>query len=189
MYIEQKNKAFIMKYNLEWPNVKGRKQIEVSNIKYGDVVAVAEYWRNSFTNEIEFGRTGLAVMESPNWAIWYINLCKEEGREWGNDPLPDDVMLFEPTDEEEYFGKLIFLKQLFNAGDVLYGKILTDADVAKYLKTEFLNVFEYIKEYSEKWGYRFWDDAIDIIVEAKRLREDQLANLKSIKKYPNQKQE
>lgn len=178
-----------MKYNLEWPNVKGRKQIEVSNIKYGDVVAVAEYWRNSFTNEIEFGRTGLAVMKSPSWAIWYINLCKEEGREWVNDPLPDDVMLFEPTDEEEYFGKLIFLKQLFNAGDVLYGKILTDADVAKYLKTEFLNVFEYIKEYSEKWGYRFWDDAIDIIVEAKRLREDQLANLKSIKKYPNQKQE
>lgn len=103
-----------MEYKLKWPDVKGRKEIKAIDVKYGDVVAVAEFCRNSFTNEIEFGRTGLAVMESPDWAIWYINLCKEEGREWVNDPLPDDVMLFEPTEEEEYFGKLILLQELFN---------------------------------------------------------------------------
>ena len=73
-----------MEYKLKWPDVKGRKEIKASDVKYGDVVAVAEFCRNSFTNEIEFGRTGLAVMESPDWAIWYINLCKEEGREWVN---------------------------------------------------------------------------------------------------------
>ena len=92
-----------MEYKLKWPDVKGRKEIKAIDVKYGDVVAVAEFCRNSFTNEIEFGRTGLAVMESPDWAIWYINLCKEEGREWVNDPLPDDVMLFEPTEEEGVF--------------------------------------------------------------------------------------
>ena len=107
-----------MEYKLKWPDVKGRKEIKAIDVKYGDVVAVAEFCRNSFTNEIEFGRTGLAVMESPDWAIWYINLCKEEGREWVNDPLPDDVMLFEPTEEEEYFGKLILLQELFNTSEV-----------------------------------------------------------------------
>ena len=52
----------------------------------------------------------------------------------------------------------------------------------KYLKLEFSSVIEYIKKYSEKWGYRFWDDAIDAIAEAKKERTAQLANLKLIKK-------
>lgn len=119
-----------MEYKLKWPDVKGRKEIKAIDVKYGDVVAVAEFCRNSFTNEIEFGRTGLAVMESPDWAIWYINLCKEEGREWVNDPLPDDVMLFEPTEEEEYFGKLILLQELFNtySNPFFNGQVITDAD-------------------------------------------------------------
>lgn len=173
-----------MEYKLKWPDVKGRKEIKAIDVKYGDVVAVAEFCRNSFTNEIEFGRTGLAVMESPDWAIWYINLCKEEGREWVNDPLPDDVMLFEPTEEEEYFGKLILLQELFNtySNPFFYGQVITDATIDKYLKLEFSSVIEYIKKYSEKWGYRFWDDAIDAIAEAKKERTAQLANLKLIKK-------
>lgn len=173
-----------MEYKLKWPDVKGRKEIKAIDVKYGDVVAVAEFCRNSFTNEIEFGRTGLAVMESPDWAIWYINLCKEEGREWVNDPLPDDVMLFEPTEEEEYFGKLILLQELFNtySNPFFNGQIITDATIDKYLKLEFSSVIEYIKKYSEKWGYRFWDDAIDAIAEAKKERTAQLANLKLIKK-------
>lgn len=176
-----------MEYKLEWPNVKGRKEIKVDDVKYGDVVAVAEFYRNSFTDEIEFGRTGLAVMESPDWAIWYINLCKEEGCVWVNDPLPDDVMLFEPTDEEEYFGKLILLQENFNTYlyKDFYGKVLTDEEVEKYLKNEFTNVVEDIKKYSEKWGYKFWNDAIDAITEAKRSRDKQLENLRLIKKYPN----
>ena len=176
-----------MEYKLEWPNVKGRKEIKVDDVKYGDVVAVAEFYRNLFTDEIEFGRTGLAVMESPDWAIWYINLCKEEGRVWVNDPLPDDVMLFEPTDEEEYFGKLILLQENFNTYlyKDFYGKVLTDEEVEKYLKNEFTNVVEDIKKYSEKWGYKFWNDAIDAIAEAKRSRDKQLENLRLIKKYPN----
>ena len=121
-----------MEYKLKWPDVKGRKEIKAIDVKYGDVVAVAEFCRNSFTNEIEFGRTGLAVMESPDWAIWYINLCKEEGREWVNDPLPDDVMLFEPTEEEEYFGKLILLQELFNtySNPFFNGQVITDATIA-----------------------------------------------------------
>lgn len=173
-----------MEYKLKWSDVKGRKEIKAIDVKYGDVVAVAEFCRNSFTNEIEFGRTGLAVMESPDWAIWYINLCKEEGREWVNDPLPDDVMLFEPTEEEEYFGKLILLQELFNtySNPFFYGQVITDATIDKYLKLEFSSVIEYIKKYSEKWGYRFWDDAIDAIAEAKKERTAQLANLKLIKK-------
>ena len=173
-----------MEYKLKWPDVKGRKEIKAIDVKYGDVVAVAEFCRNSFTNEIEFGRTGLAVMESPDWAIWYINLCKEEGREWVNDPLPDDVMLFEPTEEEEYFGKLILLQELFNtySNPFFNGQGITDATIDKYLKLEFSSVIEYIKKYSEKWGYRFWDDAIDAIAEAKKERTAQLANLKLIKK-------
>ena len=173
-----------MEYKLKWPDVKGRKEIKAIDVKYGDVVAVAEFCRNSFTNEIEFGRTGLAVMESPDWAIWYINLCKEEGREWVNDPLPDDVMLFEPTEEEEYFGKLILLQELFNtySNPFFYGQVITDATIDKYLKLEFSSVIEYIKKYSEKWGYRFWNDAIDAIAEAKKERTAQLANLKLIKK-------
>lgn len=173
-----------MEYKLKWPDVKGRKEIKAIDVKYGDVVAVAEFCRNSFTNEIEFGRTGLAVMESPDWAIWYINLCKEEGREWVNDPLPDDVMLFEPTEEEEYFGKLILLQELFNtySNPFFSGQVITDATIDKYLKLEFSSVIEYIKKYSEKWGYRFWDDAIDAIAEAKKERTAQLANLKLIKK-------
>lgn len=173
-----------MKYNLEWPNVKGRKEIKVGDIKYGDVVAVAEFCRNSFTNDIEFGRTGLAVMYSPDWAIWSINLCKEEGRVWVNDPLPDNVMLFEPTDAEEYFGNLIFLQELFNlhSDDELYGKILTDVDIDSYLKKEFTYVTDYIKKFSSRWGYKFWDDAIDAIAEAKRTRTHQLENLRKIKK-------
>ena len=173
-----------MEYKLKWPDVKGRKEIKAIDVKYGDVVAVAEFCRNSFTNEIEFGRTGLAVMESPDWAIWYINLCKEEGREWVNDPLPDDVMLFEPTEEEEYFGKLILLQELFNtySNPFFNGQEITEATIDKYLKLEFSSVIEYIKKYSEKWGYRFWDDAIDAIAEAKKERTAQLANLKLIKK-------
>lgn len=173
-----------MEYKLKWPDVKGRKEIKAIDVKYGDVVAVAEFCRNSFTNEIEFGRTGLAVMESPDWAIWYINLCKEEGREWVNDPLPDDVMLFEPTEEEEYFGKLILLQELFNtySNPFFNGQVIADATIDKYLKLEFSSVIEYIKKYSEKWGYRFWDDAIDAIAEAKKERTAQLANLKLIKK-------
>ena len=173
-----------MEYKLKWPDVKGRKEIKAIDVKYGDVVAVAEFCRNSFTNEIEFGRTGLAVMESPDWAIWYINLCKEEGREWVNDPLPDDVMLFEPTEEEEYFGKLILLQELFNtySNPFCNCRVITDATIDKYLKLEFSSVIEYIKKYSEKWGYRFWDDAIDAIAEAKKERTAQLANLKLIKK-------
>lgn len=174
-----------MEYKLKWPDVKGRKEIKAIDVKYGDVVAVAEFYRNSFTNEIEFGRTGLAVMESPDWAIWYINLCKEEGRVWVNDPLPDDVMLFEPTEEEEYFGKLILLQELFNtySNPYLNGQVITDATIDKYLKLEFSSVIEYIKKYSEKWGYRFWDDAIDAIAEAKKERTAQLANLKLCKKW------
>ena len=39
-----------MEYKLEWPNVKGRKEIKVDDVKYGDVVAVAEFYRNSFTS-------------------------------------------------------------------------------------------------------------------------------------------
>ena len=152
-----------MDYKLKWPNVKGRKRINTDDINYGDVVAVAEVYTNTFTNEIEFGRTGLAVMYSSDWAIWYINLCKEEGRVWVNDPLPDDVMLFEPTEEEEYFGKLILLQENFNTNlyDVLHGKVL---------------------KYSAKWGDRFWDDAIDAIAEAKKLRVEELENLKLIRK-------
>ena len=75
-------------------------------------------------------------MYSSDWAIWYINLCKEEGRVWVNDPLPDDVMLFEPTEEEEYFGKLILLQENFNTNlyDVLHGKVLTEEDIDKYLE-------------------------------------------------------
>ena len=124
-----------MEYKLKWPDVKGRKEIKAIDVKYGDVVAVAEFCRNSFTNEIEFGRTGLAVMESPDWAIWYINLCKEEGREWVNDPLPDDVMLFEPTEEEEYFGKLILLQELFNtySNPFFNGQVITDTTIDKLI--------------------------------------------------------
>ena len=59
-----------MDYKLKWPNVKGRKRINIDDINYGDVVAVAEVYTNTFTNEIEFGRTGLAVMYSSDWAIW-----------------------------------------------------------------------------------------------------------------------
>ena len=173
-----------MDYKLKWPNVKGRKRINTDDINYGDVVAVAEVYTNTFTNEIEFGRTGLAVMYSSDWAIWYINLCKEEGRVWVNDPLPDDVMLFEPPEEEEYFGKLILLQENFNTNlyDVLHGKVLTEEDIDKYLEKEFENVMEDIKKYSAKWGYRFWDDAIDAIAEAKKLRVEELENLKLIRK-------
>ncbi|WP_418635606.1 hypothetical protein, partial [Segatella sp.] len=60
--------------------------------------------------------------------------------------------------------------------------VITDATIDKYLKLEFSSVIEYIKKYSEKWGYRFWDDAIDAIAEAKKERTAQLANLKLIKK-------
>ena len=178
-----------MEYKLGWPNVKGRKEIKVDDIKYGDVVAVAEYYRNPVTNEIEFGRTGLAVMSSPDWAKWYINLCKEEGRVWVNDPLPDNVMLFEPTEEEEYFGKLILLQELFNvySDNELNENKLTDADINKYLEKEFTSVTDYIKKCSSKWGYKFWDDAIEAIAEAKKTRARQLENFKRIKKYPCKK--
>ena len=173
-----------MDYKLKWPNVKGRKRINIDDVNYGDVVAVAEVYTNTFTNEIELGRTGLAVMYSSDWAIWYINLCKEEGRVWVNDPLPDDVMLFEPTEEEEYFGKLILLQENFKTDlyDELYGKVLTYEDIDRYLEKEFTNVMKYIKKYSEKWGYRFWDDAIDAIAEAKKTRVRELENLKLIRK-------
>ena len=48
-----------MEYKLKWPDVKGRKEIKAIDVKYGDVVAVAEFYRNSFTNEIEFGSGSL----------------------------------------------------------------------------------------------------------------------------------
>ena len=38
-----------MDYKLKWPNVKGRKRINTDDINYGDVVAVAEVYTNTFT--------------------------------------------------------------------------------------------------------------------------------------------
>ena len=32
-----------MEYKLKWPDVKGRKEIKAIDVKYGDVVAVAEF--------------------------------------------------------------------------------------------------------------------------------------------------
>ena len=76
------------------------------------------------------------------------------------------------------------LQELFNtySNPFFNGQVITDATIDKYLKLEFSSVIEYIKKYSEKWGYRFWDDAIDAIAEAKKERTAQLANLKLIKK-------
>lgn len=80
--------------------------------------------------------------------------------------------------------KLILLQENFKTDlyDELYGKVLTDEDIDRYLEKEFTNVMEYIKKYSEKWGYRFWDDAIDAIAEAKKSRVRELENLKLIRK-------
>lgn len=62
---------------------------------------------------IEDGREGMVLLCSadPTWMQIAINIYKEKGRIWEQDPLPDDVELFEPTEMERMPFKIICKSQ------------------------------------------------------------------------------
>ena len=83
----------IMDYNLSYPNITYRKRIVPSVLHRGSIVAFRIWERN-------VPRTGIIVMESSDWMLLAVNLCEEEGRIWWSDSLPEQIELYEATEEE-----------------------------------------------------------------------------------------
>ena len=86
----------------KYPDVTYRKRVWPASLHYGSIVAF-RYVR--YENE----RTGIIVMDSENWMTIAINLYKEEGRVWYSDELPNEIELYEATEEEIICGMSYFL--------------------------------------------------------------------------------
>lgn len=92
-----------MDYNLSYPNITYRKRIVPSTLHRGSIVAFRIWERN-------VPRTGIIVMESSDWMLLAVNLCEEEGRIWWSDGLPEQIELYEATEEEILWGLRRFLE-------------------------------------------------------------------------------
>lgn len=91
-----------MKYNLPLPDVTYRRPF-YSEPTRGDVVA--------FGKETSMGlRTGILVLESSSWFIAAVNLYEDEDYIWQQDQMPNDIALYEATDEEKEWGQRFFFE-------------------------------------------------------------------------------
>lgn len=90
----------MLNYNLPFPDVAGRKMINPFYLHRGDVVA--------FKSRDQ--RTGIIVMEFSDTMMVAVNLYEEEGRLWYSDLLPEDLLLFEASEEEKLWGYQFFLE-------------------------------------------------------------------------------
>ena len=86
----------------KYPDVTNRRRIWPNSLHYGSIVAFRKW-------QCEKERTGIIVMEYENWMIVAINLYKEEGRVWYSDELPNDIELYEATEDEILCGLSYFL--------------------------------------------------------------------------------
>lgn len=92
-----------MKYDLSLPDVTHRRPFLHCYLTRGSVVAFSYGTHNE-------ERTGILVMESDNWFLAAVNLYDEEGYIWQQDQLPDNIQLYEATDEETAWGHRYFFE-------------------------------------------------------------------------------
>ena len=100
----------MLKYDLPFPDVTGRKMIHPAFLRRGDVVA--------FKSRDQ--RTGIIVMEFSNMMMVAVNLYGEEGRLWVSDPLPESILLYEASEEEKLWGYRFFLEYESAINDSFY---------------------------------------------------------------------
>lgn len=101
-----------LKYNLPLPDVTGRKMVHYSFLDRGDVVAFK-------TND---HRTGIIVMEFKDMMMVAVNLYGEKQQLWYSDPLPEDIELYEPSEEERIWGYQFFLEYESTINSTYYNK-------------------------------------------------------------------
>lgn len=101
-----------LKYNLPLPDVTGRKMVHYSFLDRGDVVAFK-------TNDY---RTGIIVMEFKDMMMVAVNLYGEKQQLWYSDPLPEDIELYEPSEEERIWGYQFFLEYESTINSTYYNK-------------------------------------------------------------------
>lgn len=100
----------MLSYNLPFPDVTDRKMIYPYYLNRGDVVA--------FKSRDQ--RTGIIVMEFSDMMMVAVNLYEEEGRLWYSDFLPEDLLLFEASEEEKLWGYQFFLERESAINDSYY---------------------------------------------------------------------
>jgi len=81
---------------IAYPEVTGRSRVYPNELHRGSVVA--------FETLVITPRTGIIVMEDSRTMLAALNLYEEEGRIWVIDELPDDIFLYEATEEEKIWG-------------------------------------------------------------------------------------
>lgn len=91
-----------MDYNLSYPNVTYRRRLMPYALRRGSVVAFRSWLYGR-------PRTGIIVMESPDWMLAAVNLYEEEGRIWYSDELPENIELYEANEEETLWGLTFYL--------------------------------------------------------------------------------
>lgn len=144
-----------MEYNLPLPDVTYRRTIHRKPTR-GDVVA--------FGKETLFGlRTGILVMESEGLSLASVNLYDEADYIWGGEYLPDDIALYEASEDEKEWGQRYFFEHE-------YVNACSDKNiVVAFVEGEIPEVLEKNEWYRKKfcfdvlaslprWGYIANDD-------------------------------
>lgn len=91
-----------MKYNLPLPDVTYRRPF-YSEPTRGDVVAFCKETSMDF-------RTGIIVLDSNDWFIAAVNLYEDEDYIWQQDQMPEDITLYEATEDEREWGQHYFFE-------------------------------------------------------------------------------
>ena len=91
-----------MNFNLSYPNVTQRKRVLPHALHGGSVVAFRSWLYDR-------PRTGVIVMESPDWMLAAVNLYEEDGRIWYSDELPENIELYEANEKETLWGLACYL--------------------------------------------------------------------------------
>lgn len=99
-----------MDYNISYPNVTRRKRVMPCALHRGSVVAFRSWLYGR-------PRTGIIVMESPDWMLAAVNLYEEEGRIWYSDELPRGIELYEANDEEVLWGLEFYLYDCYTENE------------------------------------------------------------------------